>query len=105
MKHYLLTIAIAANAHMHGYLIAPDDRYAAHAIDELFEAATQAGCRPFEIALQTSLSTDDSRQTVRAIVSQFEEAKQALLTADEYHLSIWAMLNDHPDDKRLMKLH
>ena len=100
--HYLITMPLAAT-HLHAYLMAPNKRYLAPVIEQMSEIAEGAGGY-LPIILATTLSTDVD--TIREIISKrSEEARQHLETADDYHLTIFMMPKDDPDDIRLMKLH
>ncbi len=106
IKHYLLTVQIASNARMHCYLMTDDERQAHAAADRLLTEAEKTGSDYplLSVVLMTSLST--GVELVREIISaRSAEVKRLLQTATDFHVSMWMMGDDDPDDARLMALH
>jgi hypothetical protein len=105
-KHHLLTIKISADVHMHTYLMAPDDRrYVAAATNKMFDQIEKLGLRPLPIVLVTELNKSGVKVVRATIDKNDDEASQVLATATDFHVSMWMMTGDHPDNASLMKLH
>lgn len=106
VRHWLITIMIASDTHMHGYLMSDDKRQVHVAVNRMLDEAEKAGSRYplMNMVLLTTLSRDT--ELVREIVSRRSpEVKHLLATATDFHFSAWAMHVDDPDDARLMALH
>jgi hypothetical protein len=104
VEHYLLTIVLTPNLHMHGYLMCPDKRFVTHAIDQMMDVAEKEGFRPLPMGLATTLST--GVEIVRGIIREASlEAGEKLNTATDYHFSAFTMEAGDPRDQRLMELH
>jgi hypothetical protein len=103
LQHYLVSID-AGGVHLHAYVMAPDQDYAHRAAERLVEIVEDSGRRFVPIILTTHLT--GGVDLVREIISRrSEEAREKLKTATDYHLSIFQMPADDPDDARLMELH
>jgi hypothetical protein len=108
MNHYLITLQIAPDVHMHAYLMFAHKRdknhYTELVADKMLTYCEEKGIHPLEIFLMTELS--DGYEVVRGVLTRlFPEAARTYRTAKESHLSVWGMHSDHPDDKKLMALH
>jgi hypothetical protein len=108
MNHYLITLQLSPDVHMHAYLMfakkRDKNRYTELVANKMLEYCEEKGIRPLEIFLMTELS--DGYEVVRDVLARcFPEAKRTYQTATESHLSVWGMLADNPDDKKLMALH
>ena len=107
VRQYLLTIQIAADAHLHAYLLTDDKRYVLDAGEPLVaEAEKQLGfSHPLlRMILATPLEADV--ELVREILRERSaEAAHLLATAVDYHLTIFATHADDPDDAKLLALH
>src|SRR5262249_49092815 len=103
MRHYLLTITPDPAVHLHCYVMTNDKRNVMAALNKMLEVAESTGARFVPIVLQTELR--DEADTVRDIISKDEKVKQTLAAAKDFHVSIFGMEVDSPDDRRLIKLH
>lgn len=104
-EHYLLTVCLSSNLHMHAYLMCDGNRrWIEGTLNKMLDLAEKEGFRPLPLVLSTSLSTE--ADIVREILSASSaEAKRHLDTATDFHLTIFTMPADSPDDARLMELH
>lgn len=104
VEHYLITICVNPALNLHGYVMTDDKRDLMAVADTMVEIAETNGPLRLPVILQTTLDT--GTDVVREIVCKYsEEAKQLLATATNYHLSVFEMRADCPDDERLMELH
>jgi hypothetical protein len=104
MQHYLLTIVLSPTVHLHGYVMTDDKRYVVAVLNQMVDVAEATEARFLPVVLQTELTGD--ADAVREIVSKLsDEAKTNLATAKDFHMSVFAMEADSPDDHRLMELH
>jgi hypothetical protein len=104
MNHYLLTIP-GYHQHMHGYLMCNGSQnIIENAISRMMDWMEERGIGFLPAVLATQLTT--GVKTVRKIASKQDESVGPLLSqATIFHFTVWMMSDDHPDDKRLMKLH
>jgi hypothetical protein len=104
VEHYLLTLYVAGNMHMHCYLMCSDKRGVERLANVMLDKAEELGMHPLPMGLATTLSSGVN--VVREIVCALgEEAKRGLETATDFHYSMWMMPDDDPADIRLMELH
>jgi hypothetical protein len=106
MNHYLLTISVPGNhQHMHGYLMCNGSQNIIEgAISRMMDWMEGRGIRFLPVVLATTLTTGVN--TVRKIARKQDKSVGPLLSqATNFHFTVWMMPDDHPDDRRLMKLH
>lgn len=103
MNHYLITLDLYPKHRMHAYLISRKKDTTA-VVNKMLDKAEEYNCRPSMITLVTELSTGIG--TVREILTKCSpEVKGLLEFAKDFHVSVWTMPMDDPDDARLMALH
>ena len=103
-QHYLVTITTNSGMHLHGYLMTNDKRQLMGLTEKMMQIVEKDEPLRLPIILSTILTT--GAPLVRKILRErFEESKQALKTAKNFHASIWATTPGDPDDNRLMELH
>jgi len=105
MNHYLLPIYVSNRQHMHGYLMCNGNQDTIeNAINRMMSWMEERDISFLPATLATHLTTGAS--TVRKIAcKQNKEVKKRMSQATVSHLTVWMMPDDHPDDKKLMKLH
>lgn len=104
IHHYLVTMDLGP-VHLHAYLIGKQNDEMI-AVEQMEKVAHEHGATgpTTQMVLITRLASGVS--TVRRIIGKYsEDAKQAFLTATDFHLSVWMMPKDNPDDAKLMDLH
>lgn len=105
-KHYLITLCLDPGTNLHGYVMTTDESKLMAVAEKMVEVANDSGVWRVPIILQTQLNTVKDVDAVRGIVCALsEEARDAIATAKDFHMSVFAMSVDQPDDKYLMDLH
>lgn len=95
IEHYLLSLNVNPQMHMHCYLMSNDKRNIEEASNKMMDTVESTGFKlPAPIVLITRLST--GVDLVRAILSMSESVRQNLETATDFHVSIWTMPSDDP---------
>lgn len=118
LSHYLVTLSfpsVPSMYHMHAYLMSKED-HTERVMNKMMDETEIAWANAHEglqgealplpppIFLVTPLST--SVDTVREIIgNHYPEAKKAIESAKKFHLTIWGMPPEDPDDERLMAIH
>jgi hypothetical protein len=103
IKHYLITIAVGQN-HLHAYVMTDDPSVINTVIDTMMNITEKAGPVLLPIMLQTTLDT--GVDLVRGILCKYDEKlRESFDNSKRYHLTMFTMPSDHPDDKLLMELH
>jgi hypothetical protein len=110
VEHFLITVDLHPQPYrMHSYVMTNDRRCLEGIANKMFDIIEkEAGVRIWlPIILQTTLGTTvKSAKVVRDIVAKTSaEAKAALETATDFHLTIFMLRGNNPDDKTLMDLH
>jgi hypothetical protein len=105
MNHYLLTIYVSNRQHMHGHLMCNGNQNTIeNAINRMMNWMEERGISFLPATLATHLTTGTN--TVRKIArKQNKEVEKLISQATDFHFTVWMMPDDHPDDKKLMKLH
>lgn len=106
-EHYLVTIAllVPADWKMHAYVMCPDKQHVLSVVDEMMEEVEKKSWRPLGVILQTGPLDAEGIAIVRAIVNEFPESREMLVTATNFHKTAWVMPDDDPRSKPLMDLH
>jgi hypothetical protein len=107
VEHFLLTIPLTANMHCHAYLMTTNEQDAQRIASKMIESAEEYGLWAWPpVVLMTELSTG-VEQVREILLAQegAEEVRRSLNEATTFHVSIWLMRADTPDDERLMELH
>jgi len=108
LQHYLITIPLQGG-YMHGYVMAKDKRVLMDVSETLIKKAEDLGFEMWPpMILQTHLTT--GWKLVREIITNccgnhVDELYEKWKTVEDFHLTAWAMAENHPDRKRLMDLH
>lgn len=102
-KHYLISLNLTSDLHMHCYLMCKDERMWLAAGETMVERAEGMGYRPLPIILSTLLSDRESVNVVRKVLSEDEGARHNLQHVKDYHCVVFLM--GAPYDDSLMELH
>ncbi|HEY1430780.1 MAG TPA: hypothetical protein VGF39_04010 [Stellaceae bacterium] len=110
MNHYLLTLVLGPTSHprsyLHTYLMCAEDedRQVAAVSEKMLDVAEEHGGCLLPLILATKLSSGSS--LVRKILCERnEEARRLMAVAKDYHLAMFTMTDDDPDNAKLMALH
>lgn len=108
--HVLASLAFNSDVHVHGYMLTTKKGYseAAELLSNYVMSETEKhlGVPRVPVLAVTLLDTEESVKTAReGVLLNGGEAKTALETATDFHVSIWMMKADDPLDKRLMEIH
>lgn len=111
LNHYLITVSVFSDAHLHCYLMTDEGQTAATAAGEHMLDLAEAKGWPvlIQMILVTKLATDGgmpdqkSIDIVRKIICEHELVRRKLETETDYHCTIWMMRA--ADDEELMRLH
>lgn len=104
VKHYLITMYLGRNAHLHAYVMTDDIHVLPAVAEEMIQIAEQYGPVLMPVVLMTELDT--GAEMVRDVVCRLSaEAAESMRVATNFHRSTFALRDDHPDDPRLMELH
>jgi hypothetical protein len=105
MNHYLLTIYVSNSQHMHGYLMCDGNQnIIENAISRMMGWMEERSIGFLPAILMTPLTT--GTRTVRKIAcKQDKKVGKCISQATDFNFTVWMMPDDHPDDKKLMKLH
>jgi len=113
VKHYLITVATHERMNVHGYLMSGDKQDVYGLADKMFSMAEERGLTPLGIVLSTELAAREGGKpdprtvkTVREIVCKVDkEAQKNLKAAKDFHLTVFLMSDNYPDNEVLMALH
>ena len=110
IQHYLITVKLNSNFDLHCYLMTNDKKIIQAATNKLCDEAEKIGIGFLPVVLQTTLANADGGpdgvDIVREILGKnSEEARETLKTAHDFHMTIFGMPSDHPDNMKLMDLH
>ena len=102
-QHYLTSLMLTTDLHMHCYLMCKEKKFLAAIPDGMVERAENMGFRPLPIVLTTTLSDKASVELVRGTLSEVEAARHNLENAKDFHCVLFLM--EAPYDDKLMELH
>jgi hypothetical protein len=103
MNHYLVTLPLSSNVHMHCYLLCKEGYEATTAAAEkMFQLAEDKGIKPWP-AIVLSTKLDSGVKIVRKVVSAIPEVKDRFKVKKDFHCIIWCMYAG--TDEKLMALH
>ena len=106
IKHFLLTIQIAGNEHLHCYLATDDRRDTIDAANRMLSEAEKASVmHPLSSTVLVTLLSADVGAVRKIVASRSAEAKRLLVASTDFHFSIFATARGDPDDARLMAVH
>ncbi len=113
IKHYLITVATFSRTYIHAYLMTENRKYVDGVADKMLDLAEEQGLQPMGMILLTELANEvdgppdpESIKLVRGTISKLnKEAEEHFRAAQNYHLSIFSLTENHPDNDPLMKLH
>lgn len=103
MKHTLMSVKLGDNSHAHCYLMTDDPAYELKALNVLMDRTD--GHRAMDVVLMTLLD-DSGVKMVREILSEdSEDAARLLAEPTNFHMTIFAMADEHPRADDLKGLH
>ena len=109
LTHLLVTLDLVPDvARLHSYVICQKSeqrRLLDRVINRMFDEAESRGIKPWPgIVLSTTL--DDGWEIVEALLRRhFPDAMCKFDTVKNFHMTMWAMEADDPDEQELMALH
>jgi len=118
MIHYLITLPLAHHMHMHAFVMFEKEKntekYTKAIANQMLDAIEKGQAPPLLMGmglfLQTKLVDKDGKTSGVDVVldvfkNHYPAAMEAYATATDFHMSMWMMPDEEPDDKRLMELH
>ena len=106
VHHYLLTILIAGNEHLHCFLMSRDRRDTIDAANRMLDEAAKAGVlHPLSSTVLVTPLSADVEAAREIVASRSAEAKRMLDAATDFHFSIFATCANDPADAQLMAMH
>ena len=106
LKHYLLSVVIAHDMHMHCYLMSRDKGDALEAATWLVNEAEKAGSRhPLRTTILATPLEHDTQRVREILIEGHDEVKRALREATDFHYAIFVTHDSDPIDAELMAMH
>jgi hypothetical protein len=106
VKHFLLTILIVGNEHLHCYLATTDRRDTIDAANRMLDEAEKAGVlHPLSSTVLVRPLSADTGVVREIVASRSVEAERLLATSTDFCFSIFATAEGDPADARLMAVH
>ena len=106
VEHFLISLALGPNEHLHCYLMSRDKADTLSAANRMLTEAEKLGCAYPVMGLVLATRLVDDVEAVRKIVTaRIPEAQRLLQEATDFHFSIWATSDDDPVDAELLAMH
>lgn len=106
VEHFLITIDLCPlPMRLHSYVMTNDKHCLEGVWNKMFDVAEKQGWKiMIPMVLQTTLST--GAEIVREIICKLQpEVKPTMDAATDFHLSMFSLSTETPEDKVLMDLH
>lgn len=104
VKHYLLTLGLVTGENLHSYVICNENKQLERVRHGMMTKAEELGGVTLPIMLETDLG-DDPKEVQDYLFLYVPNAKELIESVKDFHLTMWAMPEDDPDNERLMELH